>query len=249
VRFVLVLVLAILFYGCARPPHPVKVRVYRYHLSRTIPGWLKPYKINGKTYYPLPVARGFQQTCIASWYGPSFHGRVTASGEVYNMYAYTAAHKTLPIGTYVLVKNLRNGREVVVRINDRGPFVKGRCLDLSYAAARALGIIKTGTAPVKLIVLSPGKKAGREIVYEDVPEIENGKYYLQVGAFKSLQNAVKLRMKLLERFRVVEVEPFVKNNQLFYRVQIYLGENYFVALKRAEKLKKCCFKNAFLIAK
>jgi len=249
VKWFLILFLAFLFYGCANPPRPVKLRVYHYKLSKTLPGWLKPYRVNGKTYYPLPTAKGFEETCIASWYGPNFHGRRTASGEIYNMFAYTAAHKTLPLGTYVLVRNLENGKEIVVRINDRGPFVKNRCLDLSYAAAKALGMIKKGTARVKIIVLSPGRITSKEVLYENPPQIQYGEYYFQVGAFKDFENAQKLRAKLLQRFRLVEVEPFMKNGKLFYRVQIYLGKNYYVALKRAEHLRKCCFKNGFIIAK
>ena len=101
-----------------------------------------------KWYHPVSDARGFKQKGIASWYGKKFHGRKTSSGETYNMYAMTAAHKTLPLGTYVHVKSLDNGNEVMVRINDRGPFVKGRIIDLSAGAARRLGFYKKGTARV-----------------------------------------------------------------------------------------------------
>ncbi len=95
----------------------------------------------------------YDEVGIASWYGPGFHGRTTANGELYNMYAFTAAHKTLPFGTVVKVVDLRTGRSVVVRINDRGPFVPGRIIDLSYAAALELGIVERGTAEVGLIIL------------------------------------------------------------------------------------------------
>lgn len=96
---------------------------------------------------------GYNEVGIASWYGPGFHGKTTANGELYDMYAFTAAHKTLPFGTVVEVVDLDTGRSVVVRINDRGPFVPGRIIDLSYAAAEALGILERGTARVGLIVL------------------------------------------------------------------------------------------------
>lgn len=96
----------------------------------------------------------YDEVGIASWYGPGFHGKATASGEPYDMYAFTAAHKTLPFGTVVRVVDLATGRSVVVRINDRGPFVAGRIIDLSYAAAEALGILARGTARVGLVVLS-----------------------------------------------------------------------------------------------
>ena len=122
-----------------------------------VPNKLKPYTVNGKTYYPLPDAKGYEEICYASWYGPNFHRKLTASGEPYNMYAYTAAHKILPLGTYVLVTNLENGKQVVVRINDRGPFVKNRCIDLSYAAAKKIGLIKKGVAKVKLQAVTSGE--------------------------------------------------------------------------------------------
>jgi len=244
--FFLFLILIFLF-GCARPPRPLKIS-YKYRPSKTLPGWLKPYKIKGKTYYPLPSAEGYEETCIASWYGFNFHGRLTASGEVYNMYDFTAAHKTLPLGVYVLVTNLENGKKVVVKINDRGPFVKNRCIDLSYAAARALGMIKKGTAKVKIVVLSPGKLTSSGVVYKNIPNIRYGNFYLQVGAFRYYHNALKLKLKLEREFRRIEIEPFVKGNTVFYRVQIYLGKDFYLASKRAKELKNR-FRNAFLIAK
>ncbi|WP_082757846.1 septal ring lytic transglycosylase RlpA family protein [Candidatus Desulfofervidus auxilii] len=117
---------------------------------------VKTVEITGKTTWkiltaPLPES---ETEGIASWYGPGFHGQRTASGEVYNMYKYTAAHKTLPLGTYVRVINLENGKTVIVRINDRGPFKKGRIIDLSYAAAKKIGMIASGTARVKLDIIS-----------------------------------------------------------------------------------------------
>lgn len=113
---------------------------------------VKPYTVAGTTYYPLESAKGFTETGVASWYGGKFHGRKTASGERYNQNKMTAAHKTLPFGTKVYVKNLENGKSAVVRINDRGPFKKGRVIDLSKAAAKQLDITKTGTAKVRIKV-------------------------------------------------------------------------------------------------
>lgn len=117
---------------------------------------VKTVEITGKATWklvtaPLPES---ELEGIASWYGSEFHGRRTASGEIYNMYDYTAAHKTLPLGTYVKVINLENGKSVIVRINDRGPFKKGRIIDLSYAAAKKIGIIEKGTARVRLEIIS-----------------------------------------------------------------------------------------------
>src|SRR5262249_56845256 len=102
---------------------------------------------------PIDARPGVTQVGTASWYGPGFHGNRTASGEVYDQYDLTAAHQTLPLGSHVVVTNLQNGRAVEVRINDRGPFVKGRTIDLSYAAARSLGMIGPGTVPVRVEVL------------------------------------------------------------------------------------------------
>lgn len=114
---------------------------------------MRPYTINGKTYYPTTVSVGDTASGIASWYGPDFHGKKTSNGETYNMNAMTAAHKTLPMNTMVRVTNLGNGAQTTVRINDRGPFVAGRIIDLSKAAATSIGMIGTGTARVKLEVV------------------------------------------------------------------------------------------------
>lgn len=114
---------------------------------------MRPYTINGKTYYPTTVSVGDTASGIASWYGPDFHGKKTSNGETYNMNAMTAAHKTLPMNTMVRVTNLGNGAQTTVRINDRGPFVAGRIIDLSKAAATSIGMIGAGTARVKLEVV------------------------------------------------------------------------------------------------
>ncbi len=245
-RRLLLLILIFALASCARPPKRAP-EYGRYH--KKIPGWLKPYTVNGKTYYPLPSAKGYREVCIASWYGFNFHGGRTASGEIYNMHAFTAAHKILPIGSYVLVRNLENGREVVVRINDRGPFVKNRCIDLSYAAAKALGMIGKGTAKVEIIALSEGKIVKGGIVYKNIPNIKFGKFYLQVGAFTNYENALKLKNRLQKEFKNIKIEPFKKNGVTFYRVQIYLARDFNKASRMAEKLKRKRFKSAFLVAK
>lgn len=113
----------------------------------------KPYTVRGKTYYPLLSAKGFKETGVASWYGPGFHGRLTANGERFNMHALTAAHTRLPLGTRVRVTHLGTGASLIVRINDRGPFVKDRVIDLSHEAARRLGVIRKGSARVRLEAL------------------------------------------------------------------------------------------------
>ena len=113
------------------------------------------YEVFGKRYYPLKSSRGFVETGIASWYGPGFHGRLTSTREIYDMYQMTAAHKLLPLPTYVEVTNLQNGRKIVVRINDRGPFYEDRVIDLSYAAANKLGILNSGTGIVRVRAIDP----------------------------------------------------------------------------------------------
>ena len=243
----LLLILILFLTTCARPPRSVPK--YNYGYSKKIPAWLKPYTINGKTYFPLPSAKGYEEICIASWYGPGFHGNKSASGERYNMYDFTAAHKILPIGTYVLVTNLENGRQVVVRINDRGPFVDNRCIDLSYSAAKALGIIGKGLAKVKIVALSEGKIVDGGIVYKNIPNIRYREFYLQVGAFKNYQNALRLKSELKKEFKKINIEPFQKGDTIFYRVQIYLANDFYKAFKLSEELKKERFKSAFLIAK
>lgn len=244
-----VLFLGVLFQtSCANPPRPVEFTV-NHTPSQYVPMWLKPYTINGKTYYPLPSARGYEETCIASWYGPGFHGQFSASGEVYNMYEYTAAHKTLPIGTYLLVTNLENGRQTVVRVNDRGPFVEGRCLDLSYAAAKDLGMIGKGTAKVRIIALGEAEFYGSEMIYKKVPDFTKGEFFLQVASFKHKENALNFKKELEREYARVEIEPVLKDGTVFYRVQIYLSDDFYEALSLYQQLKKTKFKTAFLVAR
>ena len=145
-------------FGCGVSKQQIRVSSYK-KPAVVLPETIKPYSINGVLYYPLPNGEGFVQEGMASWYGKKFHGKRTASGEIYNMYAKTAAHKTLPFGTYVKVENQSNQREIIVRTNDRGPFVKGRIIDLSYGAAREIGLVGPGVARVRLVALS--KRVGK----------------------------------------------------------------------------------------
>lgn len=238
----------VLHTACSNPPRPVEI-TFDYTPSQYVPSWLKPYTINGKTYYPLPSAKEYEEVCLASWYGPGFHGQFSASGEIYNMYEYTAAHKTLPIGTYLLVTNLENGKQTVVRVNDRGPFVEGRCIDLSYAAAKDLGIIGKGTAKVKIIAIGEVEAQGQEINYKNLPDFTKGQFFLQVASFKQKENALNFKKELEKEYQRVEIEPIIKNGIIFYRVQIYLSDDFFEALNLYQHLKKHKFKTAFLVAK
>ena len=148
------------------------------------------------------------QTGLASWYGPDFHGKSTSNKEIYNMFDMTAAHNTLPFGTYVMVTNLENGRAATVRINDRGPFVGNRIIDLSYAAARVLGMIGPGTARVKLEVL------------KDISPSRGGAWSVQVGSFISRDNASRLADALRRDFPSVGLSLFRTASQVYYRVRV-----------------------------
>ena len=140
----LILSLLMCFFGIARGCLP-KSRLIRPKTEMPEDA----YEVFGQIYYPLKTAEGFSQMGIASWYGSDFHGRTTSNGETYNMFAMTAAHTILPFETVVLVRNLENGKEAKVRINDRGPFVSGRVIDLSFRAAKEIGIVEPGTARVQ----------------------------------------------------------------------------------------------------
>lgn len=163
---------------------------------------------------PRPAAPGVE-IGLASWYGPEFHGRQTASREVFDMNDLTAAHRTLPFGTQVLVTNLENDRTVVVRINDRGPFVRGRIIDLSYGAARILGLVGPGTARVRMEVLglSPERPA-------EPPTAGPERVWLQVGAFTVQENAHALRRRLIRSFPEVVVSTFEVRGRTYYRVRV-----------------------------
>mgnify|MGYP005841425335 CR=1 FL=1 len=155
------------------------------------------YTVFGRTYRTLERADGYRERGIASWYGRKFHGRRTSSGEPYDMYAMTAAHRSLPLPTYVRVTHLGSGRQVVVRVNDRGPFVNNRLIDLSYAAASKLGMTETGTAPVEVEALAaagPAKAASAPVV--PPAEAAGVRYFLQVGAFSKRGNALALLQRL-----------------------------------------------------
>lgn len=209
---------------------------------RTKAGNKTPYEVLGKTYHVIENPHGFTETGDASWYGVKFHGHRTSNGETYNMYEMTAAHKTLPIPTYVRVTNLENGLSTVVRVNDRGPFHDGRIIDLSYAAATKLDYAHKGTAPVKIEVLDAGEEyrvveANKEpekiaaasavkAVKVTAPEPADsgeqnyqlpGNTYLQVAAYSSRQSADYA----LQQLRVITDLPvLVREKNHLFKVQI-----------------------------
>jgi peptidoglycan lytic transglycosylase len=150
------------------------------------------YEVFGHRYFVLPNAVGFKERGVASWYGPGFHAERTASGERYDMYQMTAAHRTLPLPTYVRVTHLANGRSVVVRVNDRGPFKSDRIIDLSYTAAARLGMLGSGTALVEVEAITPGAPAAAA----PPPRATNEPLFVQAGAFGEAANAERLVAKL-----------------------------------------------------
>ena len=169
-----------------------------------------PYKVLGKSYHVLDSSKGFRERGLASWYGTKFNGRATSSGELYDICSFTAAHKTLPLPSYVRVTNLDNGRSLIVRVNDRGPFHAGRVMDLSYAAAVKLGVDRTGTARVELEAVGPGESGprDRQAAVEARPEaaavgaesrLRTGDpAIIQAGSFGEKSNARRLADRLEE---------------------------------------------------
>lgn len=173
------------------------------------------YTVLGKRYFVLASAEGYLERGVASWYGPGFHAATTSNGERYDMYAMTAAHKTLPLPAYVQVTNLGNGRSVVVRVNDRGPFKDGRIIDLSYSAAAKLGMIRAGTTFVEVRALTPAQKTAPPAAPAPAP------LYVQAGAFSTAGNAERLLAEL--RSQGLH-KSFVRQDELagqpLYRVRI-----------------------------
>lgn len=174
----------------------------------------RSYVVFGKRYHVMGNSRGYIARGIASWYGKKFHGRRTSNGEVYDMFAMTAAHKTLPIPTYVEVKNIKTGEKIIVRVNDRGPFHEGRIIDLSYVAAKKLGISDKGTGLVEIRAIDPLTwRPGRVKQQAHTADTSGGanpdaNIYLQLGAFASRQNAQRLLSKTM-RYAIPDV--FIKN--------------------------------------
>ncbi len=170
---------------------------------------------------------GFYQQGIASWYGPTFHGKATASGEIYDMYGLTAAHKKLPLGTRVLVTNLENKRQTEVVINDRGPFVKNRIIDLSKKGAQQLQMIGTGTAMVRLDILE---------LPESISISKKHPFAIQFGAFKNRKPALKLQSRIARQNDTVFIDKVRLNDRVIYRVRLGWFNSREAAHKEAQRL-------------
>jgi len=202
-------------------------------------GTQQPYTVGGKTYYPLTTGEGYSETGVASWYGPDFHGHKTSNGEIYDMYELTAAHKILPMNTKVEVKNLENGKSVVVRINDRGPFVSGRIIDMSLAGAKAIGIYGKGTSKVR--VSSVGTIPG--LTKDGLP----GPFYVQIGAFTVQSNADRLLERIKKTYSGSRIQYSEIEGQKFWRVQAGTFPTLTEALRRQSDLR-AQYADAFVIA-
>lgn len=239
--------------ACAEKRLPEPPSDQRPALSARVPATQRPYRIKGKTYYPLPSAEGYQESGIASWYGEPFHGRKTSNGETYDMHAVSAAHKTLPMNTMVLVENLDNSRELVLRINDRGPFVRDRIIDLSLRAARELDMVQDGTARVRVTALGEAQQVSEDglTVTRFLPhqDLGKGEFYVQLGSFADRRNAERLLAALLRSGEQARLVPFDRGDILFHRVQVYAGDTLAAARQREQTFSAADFPGAFVIAR
>ncbi len=249
----LCVVALLLFSGCATVDKPgLDLSRVRDATPRSEPlsryGNPEIYEVNGRRYYPLKSSLGFVERGVASWYGGYFHGRRTSSGETYDMYQMTAAHRILPLPTYVLVTNLENGRKVILKVNDRGPFIDDRVIDLSYAAAQKLDIAWLGTARVEVRAIDPRRyhpepptllaaasptrvlappRRSPPVAQSQPSPLKVANYqptdrvYLQVGAFSDMAKAEKLRARLASEVgRIVRIHPTENSAKRLYRVQV-----------------------------
>ena len=209
-----------------------------------VPATARPYTVMGETYHPYVTGDGYEQEGYASWYGGKFHGRRTANGEIYDMYKLTAAHRLLPLPTKVRVVNLENGKSVVVRVNDRGPFVDThkRIIDLSRGAAARLDMLDKGVARVRIETIGEVRgltKAGEL----------TGQFYIQVGAFTRKSNAEALAQTLRDRgYGGTRLERVMISGTVFWRVQAGVYSSLSKAEAALPKLEKE-FPNAFVLAR
>lgn len=220
--------------------------------DRVIKASLYPYTIKGITYYPHTVPVGETKEVLASWYGEYFHGRKTAMGEIYDMYGYSAAHKTYPLGTVIQVTNPQNGKSLRLRINDRGPFWNDRGLDLSMGAAEFLGTKREGVATVRIEVLSvpdivsmggsvkgkkpltPSYNVGENAVSYATVTTEKSKVPFEIGSFQEKKSAKSYLKKLQKHFP----KATVFEDNYVYKIQFFLPSNEAEALVELKKLKR-----------
>jgi rare lipoprotein A len=187
---------------------------------------MRKYKVNGKLYYPKTQEIGEKIIGTASWYGPNFNGKKTSNGETYDMHKFTGAHKTLPMNTIIKVLNLENDKQVNLRINDRGPFVDDRILDLSFAASKALGIYTNGTAKVEIEILGFNAKIGvqsRSSQQFKKDFLEN--VLLQIGVFSTRKKAKSIADMYSDEEHIAKINSYNKNGKILFRVVIHNFKN------------------------
>jgi len=193
---------------------------------------------------PWPPAAGDAEVGLASWYGRDFHGRRTSSGEIYDMYQMTAAHRTLPLGTWVEVIHVETGRSVQVRVNDRGPFIAGRVIDLSYGAARVLGMLGQGVVPVRVRPLSAvaAHATAAPVAAAPAPGARvaapPGRFTMQLGSFTTRENATAFAGTLQQRFYGVHLVPARLDGETVYRVRMGTYQSREEARSAAEAVAK-----------
>lgn len=226
-----------------------RTRIVETPATAGLKGHQKPYTINGRMYRPLASCDGFVEEGLASWYGPNFHGKKTSNGEIYDMHAMTAAHKTLPLGTSVRVVNQNNGHQEIVRINDRGPFVDNRIIDLSYEAAKRLGVVGPGTAPVRIEALGVARTdALGNVSYRPPVSYETGNYAVQIGAFTVSENARRLAGKYRRELGQATVKQGWINGRLFYRVWVGRYGSLSAAYAARDAFGRRGYGNSFVVA-
>ena len=228
---------------------PVRVETGKSVPARELKPYQRPYTVNGVRYDPLLDHRGYVEEGVASWYGADFHGLKTSNGEVYDMHAMAAAHKTLPLGVFVKVRNLSNNREAVVRVNDRGPFVKGRLIDLSYAAAHALGVAGPGTAPVRVEALGNQVRDARgQVSYQPLPSYDIGSYSVQLAAFSLPENAQRLAAEMKSKVGAADVREGLVDGKRFYRVRAGQYRSIEEAEAARIRFEQMNYPGAFIVA-
>ncbi|OGU15551.1 MAG: hypothetical protein A2076_12860 [Geobacteraceae bacterium GWC2_53_11] len=247
VRFIFTALLSLTLSACAIQQRAYSPRDYNQQTRQK--AGQKPYTVAGKRYEPLSSHEGFIQEGIASSYGRDFHGRKTSSGELFDMNAMTAAHKTLPLGVYVNVRHKRTGREIVVRINDRGPFVRERIIDLSEGAARKLDMMQEGVAAVKVTALGyKTDQSGGETSYRAPSSYDSGSFALQVAALKNRANAFRYAEELKRKYGSADVQESIVGGSTFYRVRLGRYASLRAAQSAQESFERKGFPGNFVVA-
>lgn len=202
------------------------------------PANMRPYSALGQTFRPMTSLTPYREQGIASWYGRRYHGKPTASGETYDMFAMTAAHPTLPIPSYARVTNLSNGKSVIVRINDRGPFLANRIVDLSYTAAYKLDVLANGSVPVVVETIIPGMASSPQIktVTASQPAHAGNRIYLQLAAFGSANNAQSFLSQIRSELPSIKHKTDITNEGGLYKIRTGPYTNPETARKTAEEI-------------